>query len=208
MAHPRRAHYVEQLCRKLDYDVPVVWDRRNDVWDTGSRSLLTHDSAAMHHVVIQDDALICHDLIAGVREMLRHVPAETPVGLFVGGRDARHSRWKSTIRRAERTGHRFFTSRDGSMWGVGLVIPTVHIAEIVRWCEKQKLTAYDGRVRRWYRHMNITTWYTVPSLVDHRSGPNEPSMFTSRRNDGRSAFRFIGENSSALDVDWATGVTR
>jgi hypothetical protein len=197
------------MLRKLDYDAPVVWDEVNDAWDTGRRALLCHPSSATHHVVIQDDAIVCHDLIAGVRQMLEFVPSETPVGLYVGGFPARRSHWKTMIRRAENAGHCWIADRTGSMWGVALVIPTTHIRAIVSQGDRvTRQLLYDGRIRRWYFNSKITGWYTVPSLVDHRTGDGEPSMIPRRVNLARSAYRFIGETGSALDVNWAPGVTR
>ena len=81
MAHPKRADLIPALCDSIDADVPVVWDERNDRWDTGRRALLAFDPAATHHLVVQDDALVCRDLVAGLQRALPHVPREAPVGL-------------------------------------------------------------------------------------------------------------------------------
>ena len=63
MAHPKRAAQVEGILAQLDRkDVEVVWDERENRWDTGRRSMLAYDPRCSHHAVIQDDVLVCRDL--------------------------------------------------------------------------------------------------------------------------------------------------
>src|ERR1043166_7372284 len=40
MAHPQRAPFVQELLERLDVTPEVVWDRENNSWETGRRSLL------------------------------------------------------------------------------------------------------------------------------------------------------------------------
>jgi hypothetical protein len=41
MAHPSREAQVAEIQSRLDRpDIPIVWDERNNRWDTGRRSML------------------------------------------------------------------------------------------------------------------------------------------------------------------------
>jgi hypothetical protein len=42
----------------------------------------------------------------------------------------------------------------------------------------------------------------MPSLVEHRSGDENPSLVAGRTSLARRARWFIGEDESALDIDW------
>jgi hypothetical protein len=208
MAHPRRARLVESLVRRVGLGTPVVWDERNHMWDTGRRALLAYDPSASHHVIIQDDAVPCADLLAGLPTVLEHVPPESPVGLYYGSIRPARSQWKVAYRRAVRAGHHWIASVRAPLWGVAICLPVEQIKDVVAYGDLQKPNAYDGRVRRWYQNQGIEQWFPIPSLVDHRTGEGEPSLVPNRSNNARRAHEFIGVDRSPLDVDWNTGVTR
>ena len=84
MAHPRREGMVQQLLDELDRPVPVVWDQINDRHDTGIRAIEAFDPTASHHLVLQDDVLVCRDLLAGIERALRYIPQDEPMCLYVG----------------------------------------------------------------------------------------------------------------------------
>jgi hypothetical protein len=205
MAHPRRAHLVADLCRRLDYPAPVIFDERDDRWDTGSRALLAYDPSATHHVVVQDDAVVCRDLTAGVAELVAHVPAGRPIGLYFGRGRPGEAQHAALYRRAVRAGHRWIAMTRGPMWGVALVVPTDQCRPLVEHGNRNRSISYDGRVASWYRKHGIECWYPIPSLVDHRNDPEVPSLIGGQK--GRAAHEHLGDRSP-LDVDWATGVTR
>lgn len=54
MAHPARAAFVDELTGLLDRPAKVVWDERQDRWDTGRRAMLAYDPACTHHLVVLD----------------------------------------------------------------------------------------------------------------------------------------------------------
>lgn len=195
MAHPSRRDFVDQLLPLLDREAEVVWDQRNDRWDTGRRSLLAFDSAATHHLVIQDDAIPCRDLVAGAEKMVEH-SEDHPVGLYMGRQDPKLKALAGQIEEAGWIAH------EGPWWGPGLVIPTEHIPELVAWGDEHpEIPNYDRRITRWYRQAGIACWYSCPSLVDHR--PDHVSLVPGRNSTGRVAARFIGREASALECDWS-----
>lgn len=197
MAHPKRQHFVPELVAAIDHPVNVVWDEKNDRWDTGRRALLAFDPAVTHHLVVQDDAIVCRDLVAGLERALSHVPREAPVGLYVG----RVRPWRARVQRLVSSAQdASWVTINRLLWGVGVVVPTDQITEMVAFCDRRRDEAnYDLRVAKWFMYRGVRTWYTWPSLVEHRDGPS----LVPGRIGGRHAHRFLGEDCSALDIDWS-----
>jgi len=208
MAHPQRAGWARDVQERLDAPATIVWDRHDDIWDTGRRALLHADWQADRHVVLQDDALPCRDLTAGITIMGNVVPAECPIGLYCGSR-GRGSSYAILVRKARRNGASFMTARVSPLWGIGVALPTVHIDGIVEYGDRVAVdrgAIYDGRIRRWYRQRNIDQWYPVPSLVEHRSAiEGEVSLLGRGNSATRTAFDFAGVEASAVDFDWHAG---
>lgn len=206
MAHRRRARLVDALLDRVG-DVPVVWDRSHNRWDTGRRALLLRDPKADYHVVIQDDAIVCDRLLESVARVARHVPPECPIGLYYGKRMPNRNEYERHYRRAVRAGHRWIALRKSPLWGVAVAFPVAALDEIVAYADHVRSAAYDTRVRRWFTsQQRLEQWYPIPSLVDHRD--DLVSVVSENKNTGRVAHEFIGERRSAFDLDWDTGVTR
>lgn len=205
MAHPSRADFIPSIVDTLDDVAQVVWDERNDRWDTGRRSMLAYDRKATHHLVIQDDAILCADLVAGLTVALNHVPADAPVGLYVGSLRPRYMQVDVAWQRARRSGSPWLVM-EGPWWGVGVVVPTDQIRAMVSWGDLHpEIANYDRRMARFFKERDIDCWYTVPSLIDHRSG--HPSLIPGRTGH-RTARTFIGKGVSALSVEWAAQLAR
>lgn len=203
MAHPARAAFIPELVERLDvFPDAIVWDRSNDRWDTGKRSMLAADPAADYHMVIQDDTIPAPDLIAGVRNALAHVPAGSPLMLYVG--NVRPFAREIDRQTAGIDGPAFLSFRE-TYWGPALVYPTAQIPDIVRWCDRGRIPNYDRRVGLWYARERIPVWATWPSLVEHR--PDTPSLVAGRNAD-RQARRFIGADVSAASIEWPDRVVR
>lgn len=206
MATRSREQFIPSLLERLGNDVPVVWDEQRDPWETGRRSLLAHDPDATHHLVIQDDALPCPDLLPGIEEMLRHVPPQVPLGLYIGKMRPHYPKVAARVDHAVRAGSPWMRM-EGPWWGVAVVVPTAAIPAIVTFGDEHPvrdpasgLNVYDKRISRYFASVGIDCWYPIPSLVDHRT--DGASLFKGRQNTGRYAQRFIGD-SSPLTIDWA-----
>lgn len=201
MAHPRREEFIPELLSTLDRPAEVVWDQKNDRWDTGRRSMLAFDPAASHHLVVQDDAVLCRDVVAGAERALEYVPDDVPVCLYVGTVRP----WPTAVAKlVQATREDTSWLRMGQLnWGVAVVVPTRHIEAMVTWCDtRPDIANYDKRMSRWFEHNDIKVWYTWPSLVDHR---DSPSLVKGRKG-GRFAHRFVGQDASALDICFDGGV--
>lgn len=205
MAHQKRERWVPLLQEQVP-QAQVVWDRRNDRWDTGARSLMAFDKDAEWHMVIQDDALLPPDFYEGVSRMLRHVPPAHPVGLYYGRVRPRAMETHGLTVKAKRENASFIL-HNGPWWGVGIVLPTEHIPAVVKWGDaNQQIPNYDRRISRWYGTQDIPCYYTVPSLIEHRTEDN-PSLVPGRTGQNRRAWAFVGPRS-ALEVDWTGPVVR
>lgn len=201
MAVRRRAHFVDQLLDRLGADGDrVVWDRKQDRCDTGLRAMQAYDPSATHHLVIQDDALVCNDLLPGLERLVQH-SAEHPVSLYVGRTRPHPLRVHERFNAARAAGSSLLEMR-GPLWGVGIVYPVKHLDELCDWYATDDHPNYDMRVSRWYMaRKGLDCLYTIPSLVDHRPVAENPSTVEGRTGN-RQAHWFVGEDASALDVRW------
>jgi len=202
MAHRSREALVLDLVQSIDADVTVAWDRRNNEWDTGRRALDAYDPAASWHVVLQDDAVVCRDLIAGLGHALERVPANAAVGLYVGRSRATDGRISRIVARANDETCSWIHLPQ-LHWGVGLVVPTACIDDVVRLGDRTHVLEYDRRLSTVFRKMGMPVWYSWPSLVDHRG--DVPSLLRHDRQEPRQAHRFEGPEWSALDSVWWEG---
>lgn len=198
MAHPSRAAYVAELQGKLDRPATVVWDEKQDRIDTGTRALLAGSPDATHHMVIQDDAIPLKDLVAGVEKILNNprFSKDIPLCLYAGnvGTFTRHfnRQWKSSPFS--------WLLMQGMNWGVAVVIPRLELVPLVNFMLKpeRREPQYDLRISRYFEFRRIKVWYPIPSLVDHRHGPS----LLEGHGEGRHAWKFLGEEASALDFDF------
>lgn len=203
MGHPKRAGFIEDLKKELP-GVPVVLDTKNDRWDTGARSLMSYASDATHHLVVQDDAVLCQDFIEGC-ERVAQSAGDLPVCLYIG-QVRPHARTVVPAVAHVRDSGKAWLSMAGPWWGVAVIIPTRYIPKLCEWGATRKhIVNYDKRMARWFYLQKIDCLYTVPSLVDHRSEDENPSLVNGRRGDRRAQY-FIGDRSP-LDIDWSSPPT-
>lgn len=207
MAHPSRRADVETLMAGLDIEPGVIWDRINDRWDTGRRALGAYDPAASHHLVIQDDSIPCRDLYATAQQLCCVTPAGLPVSLYMGRARTEPVRYRMSriVRTAERHGVPF-AELPGPWWGQAVIVPTANIEDVIAYGDAHpEIVNYDHRIAWWHETAGRPCLYTVPSLVDHRTGPGSPSLLGHGNGSGRRAAKFIGADRSGLDIAWKPG---
>lgn len=200
MAHRSRTKMVDDLLDRLDRPATVVWDQINDRHDTGARSMEAFDPKCTHHLVIQDDALPCRDLLAGAERAIAATSSTEPVSLYVGRVRPFAGAIGAAVSQAKNVGASWVRMQ-GIYWGPGIIVPTATIPEMLRWFRGagSVVTNYDRRLSVWYAQQGLACWYTRPSLVEHRGGPSIAGHPGSQRR----AFEFLGQDASALDVDWS-----
>jgi hypothetical protein len=194
MAHPSRAESVTRLQRLLDREAPVTWDRENDRWETGRRSLLSYDQNASHHLVIQDDALPAPDLCAALERWIPTLPKpNNSVICLYAGNIGKFTRIITTARPVPPC----WLQMSKVQWGVALVIPTGHIESAVAFGDRCAVPNYDMRISLWAQSKRLPVYYPYPSWVNHEPGPS----LVKGHGEKRQAYRCLGIQQSALD--WA-----
>lgn len=210
MAHPVRQESAEQVQSSLDRHVPIIYDE-NPVpsadklqrWAVGRRCWEAHDPAADWHLVLQDDVLISQNLLAGLERALGELGPEGLVSAYTGTGRPDQSNVRRAIAHADRNGHSWMSTRSLN-WGPAIILPTFVIPDMLDWCEdhirrnKPPRSNYDYALGVYARdELGYRTWYTVPSLVEHRDLPSLVGHDTGPK---RVAHRF--HDGDALEIDW------
>lgn len=172
MAHEKRKEWAEDIAREIGCD--ITWDQRNDRHDTGFRAIKAYDPDATHHVVVQDDVHLCGDFKNTVYEACRYAHPFAPIGLYHGGKGSARSAHVSAHTRAVKENATWLI-RKGPIWGPAIVYPVATIPDLMKYFKSSSVTNYDRRVMRYYQSVRQDCWYTIPSLVDHRTEDN-PSL--------------------------------
>lgn len=204
MAHPARAERAEKLAAGLG--VPIVWDQHGDVVETCLRALQGYDSGATHHLVLQDDVVACRDLLAGMAAACE-VAGERPVSPYFGTYGKRMNSMDQLAHRAERARAPWVES-SGPRWGVAHAHPVVLLPNVIARYEQINSSCDDARLNAVYRQLGVSCWYTMPSLVDHDDDLPSLTKPGWTGHSKRVAYRFIGAEASALDVDWSGPIIR
>lgn len=187
MACPQRCEHAyalqEALQAQTSAPVRLVVDytRRGPRFCAARAWGLTGTSG--HHLVIQDDAVLCKDFLDGVSEAVAQAP-DALLSLF-------STRLRSTpdCARLERISH--------LVGAVALVAP-VHVAcDLAAYLDaRTEFVSDDAAIARYLMETSQRAYVTVPNLVDHAQLPstmNHPPM--------RSA-SFLGQNQSAVGLEW------
>jgi len=206
MAHPTREPEVTELQAALDRPVPVAWDpnptpspdpaRR---WVTGRQAWELHDPEADWHLVLQDDAVVCPDLLAGLEHALTELGPEGLVSAYSGAGRPDQKSVHRALGQAERRGYSWLSTWSLN-WGVAIIAPVATIPDMLDWCSQPARSKrnYDLRIGQYYRDIQgWRTWYTHPSLVDHRDD------IASLIGHGAGRIAHTMHTGSALDIDWS-----
>lgn len=186
MAHPKRAAWAEEIAAELD--CPITWDQVNHAWDTGKRALRDGAETGADNVcVIQDDVILSEGLRESVEALVQY-STDHPVGLYAG----EHPRTRAALAHCDGPWY----AAAGPIWGPGLIIPTQDIEAIITFGDRMQMTSYDTRINHFYRQKQRWCYYTVPSLVQHRTGHG--SLI--RRN-GRDRVAMVF--GSGVGLDWS-----
>jgi hypothetical protein len=202
MAHPKRKEWAEQLSSELSCD--ITWDRFNDRHDTGFRAIKAYDPEATHHLVVQDDVILCDNFLQIVEEACRYPSANAPIGLYYGSKGSKSSAHAKAAIAAENN-NASWVVRKGPVWGPGIIYPVASILDLMKFFRNSKVDNYDRRVMRYYQSIGEDCWYTFPSLVEHRH-ENNPSL-CGHNKPNRTARSFL-KPQMALEISWSGPVVK
>lgn len=168
MAHPRRVIEASRLHEKLRSmpftNVSLVFDNSNDEWDTGERSLLSHDYGDWH-IIIQDDAIISDHFYDNALTTINNVPSESLISFYTGKVRPYAQKILQAVEKADESGANWLQANT-LFWGVCIAIPTKHIDQIIEHCRMNK-REYDRRIGSYYMRHKLPVYYTHPSIADH-----------------------------------------
>lgn len=141
-----RGANVERLRVALP-NAQVVCDRGDaNAWDTAQRAWRAHDVGATHHLVLQDDAVLCD----GFEERALLMIAQCPGDVIS-----------------------FFTPHLARKSAVAVAMPLALVDEWLTWCETSTLPRHDDwLIHGWLRATGRPLMRTSPSLVEHGPGPS------------------------------------
>jgi hypothetical protein len=185
MAHPSRTAWAEELATELECE--ITWDQVGHAWDTGKRAMLYGvESGASNVCIIQDDVILSEGVRSSVEALVHH-SGDNPVSLYAGD----GPRTKAAMKHNPDPWY----ASTGPIWGPGVIIPTAHVPEIIRFGDMMRMTSYDTRLWRFYQRHRVWCYYTAPSLVQHRIGHGS---LISRGRDRQAPFF-----GSGLGKDWS-----
>lgn len=197
MAHPSRMEFVDNLREQLP-SAEVVLDRGRGIWDTAARAWRAYGRACLWHLVVQDDAILCNDFQKHATMALASVDPIRPVSFYLGGPRPHAEIVAPALEKAQQTGTPWL-EMEGPWWGVAYALPAATIPEVLEWGDSVTETERDERRVAWYfAKQGIRCWYTCPSLADHRTNEEAPSLFQ-QNPVTRQARWFVGDEIPSLD---------
>lgn len=194
MAHPKRmveaASLMTQLLEYPFCDYRLITDAGNSEWATGKRALQVGIGMGEWHVVIQDDAILTPNFYENIENALIALNQKTLVSLYTGTSRPIPGRVTAAVKAAPDGSFLRFAQL---MWGVGLVIPSSHIAPMLEFVEDIDLQ-YDNKIGEFYCRQGLPVYYTVPSLVDHNDDIDSllPGHGRAINHEARKAHRLAG----------------
>ena len=200
MLHPARAnrlpYYQERLPRvEVVGDCGGVWPTARDALTFG---LLGRGERDGWLVVVQDDAVLCHDFGSALGPILKRAPESIPVVSFFS--------MSKTIAGAADAGLSWCVCRTISS-AVAVAYRYREIRGMLKWIDKnvrEDFKSYDARVALWLLSGRREVWLTAPTLVDHLEGKSlcgNPRRIGGRP---RTSRKFIG-GGAAAGRDWTAG---
>ena len=189
MAHPSREQFFPYLCEKLQLSMKnFSIDQKNNLLENSKASWMLHDPEASHHVVIQDDSIICDNF------------REKAVS-FITEQEEKRIRENRPVQ-----GYNFFLKQDPSkapLWikdgvytdnvtrgGVAICLPVSHIKPMLVEFDQQRSRHDDDRISEYVKRNGIKMLFPVPSFIGHRS--EIPSIVNN--NKSLPVWKFSGED--------------
>jgi len=208
MAHRTRQTEAEELQASLDRPVDIIYDKvptpsadPAQRWANATRCWEAADPDADWHLVIQDDAIAAPDLLAGLEKALDVLGTEGLMSAYTGTGKPHQGHVRTALHNAHNKGHAWMSTRS-LCWGVAIIAPVHTIPGMLRWCGRPARSTrvnYDMSLGQYYRDtLGWRTWYTVPSLVDHRDGPS----LVGHGATGVERRAHAMHTDSALLIDW------
>ena len=165
----RRAH-VERVAERLAQQIPtthefggvqVCYDHElKGTWGPWQRAWNARAEGATHHVVLQDDVLICADLPATMLALAKARPDDLVSGFLP----------RRAIDRAVQNGKHWVRTRR-FLWAQCVMMPVAMGDDFVLWANTHEQPAWshhdDVRMQAYLSSINRAAWVAVPHPVEH-----------------------------------------
>lgn len=196
---PDRRRWVQAMIKQLRSEnasirIELIEDAQLEgCWPTYRRALEAAGDAS-HHLVLQDDLGLCRDFIRSVERVIPARPNNL-IALYTNSESV-------------------FTARDrGESWvekagacGPSMIWPKELIAGFLEWQDTHINNSFGFdtvRVSMWLIKTSKRAFATVPSLTEHLGSESSTLGLNSPT---KVASWYIGEDRSALDIDWSRGL--
>lgn len=156
MAHKIRENLIPYLQEKVGH-VTIVWDEKNNVWDTCKRAWQAIDRKYEYGLVIQDDALV----IDGFRLKAEVVLKEDNVYSLYLSKLLENKVNLAKVKKID------FVTSTMILNEVAICMPTKYIDEMINYCDKRN-AQNDQQIGKWAKEKFGKIIYPIPSLVSHR----------------------------------------
>lgn len=208
-SHPSRREFRERLLLGLDgLLIQVVEDNSTppNPW-SGYQKCLSDLRGFSHALVIQDDAIVCHNFCEVLSKVIAAHPEEV-IALFVGGLRNRTTRdFTAALGRGDRYTHIYFRDIHHV---VALVWPAALAKAFLDWSRTHDIPGMprprsdDAVVGAWARMTKRRVVCTVPCLVEHPDDVKSTVGLRARegKDRGRVAIHYIGDGDP-LELDWS-----
>lgn len=166
-----------------DFYARGIWWNAKRAWTWGAEHKI-----GTHHMVIQDDLIVCAEFAEAVVRIIEESPEEM-ISLFYG----------------PRKGFKEGTGRWGiaeSPWGQAVIMPKLMVQEFLSWNDKNVdpfLRYDDSRIALYCVKNSVQCHIPFPNLVDHL---DEDSTVGNCRNGKRVSIDFLGEKDFR-HYDWS-----
>ena len=195
MAVPSRSDEVNRIVKKLGVRVPVFYDTdKKGPWFNAQRAWGSVRSGASHHLVLQDDIVLCGNFMNTVEHLCSLRPNDI-LNLFSMRKDSFEAQAAGTS----------WIRTDYGVWGQAIVMPVPFIPKMLRWSRtnlKEEFPYDDSRITMWMESIKRSAYVPSPNIVDHIDGESTLGHKTPLP---RKSRYFIGEDVDGMSVDWNKG---
>jgi len=196
---PKRYNYAKKLKASLEFEgfSPVVAmdiEYRGS-WVGHKKAMQTITPEATHHLVLEEDAVICKNFKERVYSVIQARPQHI-ISLFASREQKNKFEW------CRRNGVHWFVNAYGAP-GVAVIFPRDLLQDHLSWeiiCP-QDMPYEDSRLWGWMEARNLLTWNPVPNLIEHGAPMSSSFGFN---NKGKVSYDFIGDREDF--IDWNKGL--
>lgn len=190
MANRKRESWALDLSKQLG-NCPIAWDPHprfniGNIWENCKRAWMLQDKKKKWGIVIQDDAILCKDFLKKAEEHLeRAEKLGCAVQFYIGNNPHYEEQFRENLRNG-------YVIKPELSWGVAIALPTELIFEMISFGDSYRGWQDDIKIKHFLLKKQISTYYALPGLVDHRQENENPSLVRSM--DGNRFSNFFIDN--------------